>query len=102
MRSQCLPGGIYVARPEEGAVALHAGIAVAVQGEWPFVGPVELGPLPVEPIADEAGRDVQRVALIRPPTVDAERECLSVRVPVTACFLFVKSFHRTGVAHGAA
>src|SRR5439155_25638943 len=37
MRAQRLPGGIDVARPEEGAVTLHARVPVAVERERPLI-----------------------------------------------------------------
>ena len=53
MRAQRLPGGIDVARPEEGAVTLHARVPVAVERERPLIGPVELRALPIHPVPRE-------------------------------------------------
>ena len=45
------PAGADIARPEECGETLHAGVAVAMQGNRPLVRPPELGAFPVHPRA---------------------------------------------------
>ncbi len=56
VRLQRLPRRVDVARPEERAVALHAGVAVAMQRERPLVRAIQLRPFPVHADAREARR----------------------------------------------
>src|SRR5262249_11360379 len=50
MRSQRLPGGIHIARPQEGGIALHTGMPVAMQRIWPFIGAIDLRTFPVHSV----------------------------------------------------
>ena len=72
VRLQRLPRRVDVTRPQERAVALHAGVAVAVQRERPLVRTIELRSFPIHADAGEPRPAVQAIALIRPPAVDAE------------------------------
>src|ERR1039457_2079333 len=87
MRAQRLPRGVHVARPKERSVALHARVAVAVQGIRPFVGTIELRPLPVHPVPHQARSNVQRIALVRPPAIHTERKNITVLPPIAARLL---------------
>ena len=82
VRLERLPRRVDVARPEERAVALHAGVAVAMQRERPLVRAIQLRPFPIHADARQPRRRVEAVALIGPPAVDAEIEQRLVIRPV--------------------
>ena len=69
---QRLPARLHVSRPEESAVTLHAGGAIAMERERTFVRAPLLRTFPVHPMPNEARRQVEAIALIGPPAVDAE------------------------------
>src|SRR5262249_17151672 len=95
------PRGIDVARPEEGGVALHAGVAVAMERVWAAVGPVDLAAIPVHPDSREPRRAIERVAFVRPPAIDTHRENASMGVPVASRLGFVDTFGIESIARSA-
>src|SRR5579864_8722674 len=55
-----------------------------------LVGPINLRTLPMHLVAREARRNVERIAFVWPPTIDAHREILAVCIPIAARALFVE------------
>src|SRR5436309_11394736 len=70
LRLQSLPCRIHISRPKKGAISLHAGVTVTVQGERAFVGTVQLRSLPVEAVARQSRWDIKWIAFVRPPAID--------------------------------
>jgi hypothetical protein len=93
MRAQRFPGGINVARPEKRSITLHTGISVAMKSVWPLIGPIDLRAFPVHANTREPGRDVQRIAFIGPPSINAFGKDLAVHVPITSSRLLIKARH---------
>ena len=98
VRLQRLPRRVDVARPEERAVARHAGGAVAMQRVRPLVRPVHLAAFPVHADAVETRDGIVGVALIGPPAVDADVEERLVRRPVARHLTLGRP--RAGIALG--
>ena len=84
VRSQRVPGRVDVTRPQKRRVALHSRMSVAVQREGALVRTPLTRSVPVHPIARQTRGRVEAVALVGPPTVDADVEQRFVRRPVAA------------------
>ena len=72
VRFQRLPRRVHVAGPEKRAIALHAGVAVAMERERALVAAIEQWPFPVHPDPRQPRSAVEAIALVRPPAVHAE------------------------------
>ncbi len=101
VRAQSFPRGIHVARPQKRRVPLHARVSIAMQRERPLIRPIQLWTLPIHAIARQARCDVQRIAFIRPPPVDAQRENRPMFVPITARLFFYRQFRIARIVNGA-
>src|SRR5262249_31655405 len=62
---QRLPAAVHVARPNPAAIALHAGVARAVQAPGPYVRPVGQRALIVHAVASQSCLARQLVAVVR-------------------------------------
>src|SRR5256885_73192 len=69
---------------------------------WTFVWAIELRAFPIQAISREAGGNVERIAFVGPPAIEAHGEILAMSVPVAACLGLVELRDFAGIAHGAA
>src|SRR5215475_10503456 len=53
-----------------------------MQGIRSLIWPINLWALPIHAIPDQARRDVERVAFVRPPTIYAHGEIFAMRIPI--------------------
>src|SRR5437660_5936185 len=83
MDFQRVPGGINIARPKECSITLHAGLPIAMQGEWPLVRTELPRTFPVHAMARQPRWSIEPVALIGPPAINAHIVELFVHRPVT-------------------
>src|SRR5262249_25146402 len=98
---QRLPGGINITGPEERGIALHAGVTVAMECVGSLIRAIDLRPFPVHLVPNQTRCDVQRIALVGPPSIHSHREVLAVSVPVTASLLLVKLGRFAPVMYGS-
>jgi hypothetical protein len=69
-----LPARLHVARPQERGVTLHPRITVPMQRIDALIRPPHLLAFEIHPIASQARRGVEPIALIGPPAIDSQIE----------------------------
>src|SRR5215471_21845129 len=66
------------------------------------VRPIDLRTFPIHAIAHKPRGNIQGIALVRPPPVDAHGEIFAMRIPVATRCGFVEARKVTGIVDGAA
>ena len=97
---QRFPCGIHIPRPQKRGIPLHPGVTVAMQRIRTLIRPVQLRPFPVHAVANQARRDAERIAFVRPPSADAHGNVFAMCVPVAACRLLIKARYVARIVNG--
>src|SRR6266566_5145785 len=101
MNFQSLPSRVHISRPQEGGISLHPCVSVAMERIRSFIRPVYLRAFPVQAISNQPRGNVQWVAFIRPPAVNAHGEVLTVCVPMATRLFFIESGKVARITRGS-
>src|SRR5438552_2282449 len=90
MNFQCFPSRVHISRPQEGGISLHPCVSVAMECIRSFIRPVYLRAFPVHAISNQPRGNVQWIAFIWPPAINAHGEVLTVCAPLATRLFFIE------------